>query len=81
MCDRVQLLEKASRQLEVDNERLAFKVNMHVIVLYIPHYFNSISMNLYITGPAYLDTLFHLQYPYFLISSAYYYDAGAAQSV
>lgn len=29
MCDRVQLLEKASRQLELDNERLAFKVNMN----------------------------------------------------
>jgi hypothetical protein len=28
MCDRVQLLEKASRQLELDNERLAFKVNI-----------------------------------------------------
>ncbi|KAJ4431501.1 hypothetical protein ANN_20099 [Periplaneta americana] len=27
MCDRVQLLEKASRQLELDNERLAFKDN------------------------------------------------------
>nr|CAD7413494.1 unnamed protein product [Timema poppensis] len=26
LCDRVQLLEKASRQLEVDNERLAYKV-------------------------------------------------------
>jgi hypothetical protein len=39
MCDRVQLLEKASRQLEVDNERLAFKVNMDVIVFYISHDF------------------------------------------
>jgi hypothetical protein len=29
MCDRVQLLEKASRQLELDNERLAFKVNIN----------------------------------------------------
>ncbi|XP_049776855.1 MAP7 domain-containing protein 1-like isoform X2 [Schistocerca gregaria] len=27
MCDRVQLLEKASRQLELDNERLAFKLS------------------------------------------------------
>jgi hypothetical protein len=26
MCERVQLLEKASRQFELDNERLAFKV-------------------------------------------------------
>lgn len=36
MCDRVQLLEKASRQLEVDNERLAFKVNMDVVVCIFP---------------------------------------------
>ena len=28
MFDRVQLLEKASRQLELDNERLAFKVKI-----------------------------------------------------
>lgn len=28
MYDRVQLLEKASRQLELDNERLAFKVKI-----------------------------------------------------
>ncbi|GLG97181.1 intracellular protein transport protein USO1-like [Gryllus bimaculatus] len=27
MCDRVQLLEKSSRQLELDNERLAFKLS------------------------------------------------------
>ncbi|KAF4517370.1 hypothetical protein B566_EDAN013632 [Ephemera danica] len=27
MCERVQLLEKASRQLELDNERLAFKLS------------------------------------------------------
>nr|CAD7199629.1 unnamed protein product [Timema douglasi] len=27
LCDRVQLLEKASRQLEVDNERLAYKLS------------------------------------------------------
>jgi hypothetical protein len=47
MCDRVQLLEKASRQLEVDNERLAFKVNMDVIILHIPYYFNSISIDFY----------------------------------
>jgi hypothetical protein len=32
MCDRVQLLEKASRQLELDNERLAFKVNMNACI-------------------------------------------------
>jgi len=28
MCERVQLLEKASRQFELDNERLAFKVSV-----------------------------------------------------
>lgn len=49
MCDRVQLLEKASRQLELDNERLAFKVNMNVIVLYISHHFKGIRMLIYYT--------------------------------
>jgi hypothetical protein len=47
MCDRVQLLEKASRQLELDNERLAFKVNTNACRLPPPHtQFNGISIDL-----------------------------------
>lgn len=33
MCERVQLLEKASRQFELDNERLAFKVKFFEVLV------------------------------------------------
>jgi hypothetical protein len=38
MCERVQLLEKASRQFELDNERLAFKVTFLNCTTIFPSY-------------------------------------------
>lgn len=35
LSDRVILLEKSSRQLEIDNERLSFKVRcLHIIIIH-----------------------------------------------
>lgn len=35
MTDRVELLEKSSRQMELDNERLAFKVFIYLFLILV----------------------------------------------
>lgn len=49
MTERVEALEKATRQIELDNERLAFKVGQYHNQLSIPNPHKNNSLNLLLT--------------------------------